>query len=109
MIYIVLNNDSSLVNRQMSFDVAQARSQEGAGIRHTTPNLPKGSLLVTKWAKNEVFVGGLGWRFKNSTFWVRKVHFCEVPHLPKIDPGYGPARRTYLGLTVIISFTISSQ
>ena len=34
----------------------------------------KGPLLAAKWAKNGVFVGGL--RFKNSTFWVQKVHFC---------------------------------
>ena len=29
-------------------------------------------------------------RFKKSTFWVQKVHFWGVPHLPKMDPGYGP-------------------
>ena len=28
------------------------------GVRCTTPNLPKGPLFVTKWAKNGVFVGG---------------------------------------------------
>ena len=33
-----------------------ARSQGG---RRTTPNLPKGPLLATKWAKNGVFVGRL--------------------------------------------------
>ena len=28
-------------------------------------------------------------RFKKTTSWVQKVHFLEVPHLPKINPGYG--------------------
>ena len=48
------------------------------GVKSTTPNLPKGPVLVTKWTKNEVFVGGMGGgvRFKSllfgskrSTFW----------------------------------------
>ena len=58
------------------------------GASHPLPNLPKGPLSVTKWAKNEVLVGGLrGVRFKKFTFWDQKVHFLGVPHLPKIDPG----------------------
>ena len=32
-----------------------------------------------------------GVRFKKSTFGVQKVHLLVVPHLPKINPGYGPA------------------
>ena len=35
-----------------------ARSQGGAGGAMLPPNLPKGPLLATKWAKNGVFVGG---------------------------------------------------
>ena len=34
-----------------------------------------------------------GVRFKKSTFWVQKVHFWEVSHLSRFDPGYGPERR----------------
>ena len=26
-----------------------------------------------------------------STFWIQKFHIFKVPHLPKINPGYGPA------------------
>ena len=33
----------------------------------------------------------IGVRFKKSTIWVQKVHFLGVPHLLRIDPGYGPA------------------
>ena len=29
-------------------------------------------------------------RSKKSTFRVQQVHFLGAPHLPKIDPGYGP-------------------
>ena len=37
----------------------QARSRgEGAGVRRTTPNLPKGPLFATKLAKNGVLWGG---------------------------------------------------
>ena len=36
----------------------KARSQGGAGGATHPPNLPKGPLLATKWAKNGVFVGG---------------------------------------------------
>ena len=77
-------------NMQLIFLLlSQSRSQGDAGMRRTTPNLPKGPLLVTKWAKNGVFVGGVkGVRFKKSTLGVWKVHFCGVPHRPKIDPGY---------------------
>ena len=54
----------------------QARSQGwcGGGVR---------PLLATEWAKKGV-------RFKKSTFWVQKVHFWGIPHLPKVDPGYRP-------------------
>ena len=45
------------------------------------PNLPKGPLLVTKWAKSGFFVRGLrGVRFKKSSFWVQKVHILGVLH-----------------------------
>ena len=47
----------------------QARSQGGKGGATHPPNLPKGSLIATKWTKNGVFEGGLrGVRFKKSTF-----------------------------------------
>ena len=38
----------------------QARSRGGGGVRGAThpPNLSKGPLLATKWAKNGVFVAG---------------------------------------------------
>ena len=62
-------------------------------IAKGTINLPKGPLLVTKWAKNGVFVRVLRVvRFKKSTFWVQKVHILVVSHPPpqkKNDPGYG--------------------
>ena len=32
-----------------------ARGRRGGGVRRTTPNLPKGPLLATKWAKNFFF------------------------------------------------------
>ncbi len=32
----------------------------GAGVQRTTPNLPKGALFATKWAKKGVLWGGLG-------------------------------------------------
>ena len=71
-------------------DPCQACSQ---GVRRTPPNLPKGPLLVKKWTKNGVFVGWLrGVRFKKSTFWVQKILFWGVLHLPQFDPGYGLAR-----------------
>ena len=42
---------------------------EVQGMRCSPPNLPKGPLLTTKWAKNEVFVGGLrGWGSKSQFF-----------------------------------------
>ena len=45
------------------------------GCATTTLNLPKGSLSVTKWAKNGVFEGGLkGLIFRKSTFGVQKGH-----------------------------------
>ena len=57
----------------------QACSQGGAGVRCTTPNLPKGPLLPTEWGKNGVFVGGLrGVRFKKSTFWVQRVNLFWI-------------------------------
>ena len=31
-----------------------------------------------------------GVRFKKVHFWVQKVHFFGILHLPKINPGYGP-------------------
>ena len=72
----------------------QAHSQ---GVQCTPPNLPKGPLTATKWAKNVfvffllIFCSGVkGVRFKKSTFWVQNVHYFGVPHHPKIDPGYGP-------------------
>ena len=49
-----------------------------------TPQSAKRSILVTKWARNGVFVRGLrGLMFKKSTFWVQKVHILGVPHPPK--------------------------
>ena len=61
------------------------------GVGHIPPNLAKGPLLATKWAKNGVFVGGLrGVRFKKSIWGVQKVHFWGVPHRLRFDPGYGP-------------------
>ena len=52
----------------------------GRGGATQPPNLTKGPLLATKWAKNGVFVGGLrGVRFKKSTFG------GLAP--PKINPG----------------------
>ena len=38
------------------------------GVRRTTPNMPKGPLFATKWAKNGVLREGL-YRPKRSTFW----------------------------------------
>ena len=59
-----------------------ARGVQG-GATHS-PDLPKGPLLATKWAKNGVFVAGLrGARFKKSTFRVQKLHFWGVPYPPK--------------------------
>ena len=53
-------------------------------------NLPKGPLLVTKWAKNGVFVRELrGWGSKSTLFGSKRSTFwgsCT----PKIDPGYEP-------------------
>ena len=43
-------------------------------------------------------------RFKKSTFWVHKVHILGVLHLPKIDPGYGPACLAVLSLFVCQQF-----
>ena len=70
--------------------ITPARSQGVA--THTTLNLSKGPLLVTKWT---IFLGGRGCRKvkgvgSRSPLWVQKVHFCGVLHHPKIDPGYGP-------------------
>ena len=48
-----------IISRNTICTCHQAHSQWGAGVRRTTPNLSKGPLLVTKWAKNWVFVGGL--------------------------------------------------
>ena len=56
------------------------------------PHLSKGPLLATKWAKNEVFVGGLrGWGSKNPLFGSERSTFWGscTPH-NKINPGYGP-------------------
>ena len=57
------------------------------------PNLPKGPLLATNGPKMGFFVEGeglMGVRFKKSTFWIQKVYFRGIPHLLKINPGYGP-------------------
>ncbi len=40
--------------------VFQARSQGVRGVRRTTPNLPKGPLFATKWAKMWFYEWGLG-------------------------------------------------
>ena len=53
-------------------------------VRCTSPNLAKGPLLGTKWAKNGVFVGGLRGE-------VQKSPLLGVLHLPRFNPGYGPA------------------
>ena len=55
------------------------------------PNLPKGPLLVTKWAKNGIFVRGLRGEVQKVHFWGPKGSHFGVPHLPKIDSKYGPA------------------
>ncbi len=59
----------------------QAHSQGVRGVRRTTPNLPKGRLFATKWAKNGVLWGGLG----------PKGPLSGVPHPPNIESGYGSA------------------
>ena len=70
----------------------QACSQRGCGGGMYPPNLPKGPLLATKWAKNEVFIGGLrGVRFKKSIFFYPKGSFLGSC-TPQIDPGYGPGK-----------------
>ena len=61
----------------------------------TLKDLPKSQLLATKWAKNGVFVGGLGSKSpllgsKGSTFLVSRT----PPPPKKIDPGYGPEWRS---------------
>ena len=49
----------------------------GCRVCDAPPNLPKGPLLVTKWAKN----GGFCRRVRGVRF--KKVHFFGVPHPPK--------------------------
>ena len=71
---------------------ANAGPQPGGGGVRPATHLPKSKVYFyqqLEWAKNGVFVEGLkGVRFKNSTFWVQKVHFYTAP--PEINPGYGP-------------------
>ena len=65
----------------------QTHSQEECRVRRTTPNLPKGSFLVTKW----VFCRWVkGDEVQKVNFGVKKVNFWGVLHLPKINPGYTP-------------------
>ena len=55
------------------------------------PNLTKGPLLATKWAKNEVFVGGLrGVRFKRVHFLSGKGPLLGDSASSGFDPGYRP-------------------
>ena len=61
------------------------------GVELTTPNLPKGAISVTEYAKKFGLCKGVkGVRFKKSTFWAQKAHFLGISYLSKIDPGYGP-------------------
>ncbi len=72
------------------------------GVR-PLPNLPKGPLFATKWAKNGVSWGGLGQKgplfaiklAKNGVLWGGlgpKGSHSGVPHPPppQIESGYGP-------------------
>ena len=75
-------NEMANPKRYVAGMLTQARSQAGAGVRPAT-HLPKSKVYFyqqLEWAKNCVFVDGLkGVRFKNSTFWVQKVHFYTAP------------------------------
>ena len=54
----------------------QAHKPGGVGGATHLPNLPKGPLLATKWAKNGVFVGGLkGWGSKSLLFGSKRSTF----------------------------------
>ncbi len=81
----------SIVYYERGNNYHQARSQGGAGVRRTTPNLPKGPLFGTNLAKNGVLRGRFG----------PKGPLSGVPHPIKIEPGYGPA--TY---NVIVFFLL---
>ena len=48
----------SLASVSKSGVVPRPVARGGAGGAMNPPNLPKGPLLATKWAKNGVFVGG---------------------------------------------------
>ena len=43
-------------------------------------------------------------RFKKSTFWVQKVHFCGFPHLPKIDTGYSLGQALEFGYVPLVTY-----
>ena len=71
----------------------QLQAHRGGGVQGvwcTTPDLSKGPLFATKWAKNVVFAVK-GWGSKKVHFWVQKLHFSGILHLAS-NPGYGPDR-----------------
>ena len=64
------------------------------GVRHTTPKLPKGPLLATKWTKNGAFVGGSRGEVQKVHFLVLKVHFCGFLTSPKLILAMGLPHKT---------------
>ncbi len=76
-----LLNSKSLLYIYMAMEKLDLVRPVARGVRRTSPNLLKGPLFATKWAKNEVLWGGLG----------PKGPLSGVPHPPKIESGYGPA------------------
>ena len=90
----LINRDNNLHSPLGKITCVQACSHGwGCGrVQCNLPNLPKGSLLATKWAKNEGqggWEGQDGWSPK-SPLWGSKRSTFGGSYIFQINPGYRP-------------------